>query len=339
MPFELSEEQELIRRTAREFADKALLPVAEAMDRKAHFPKELQGALADLGFWGLAVPAERGGAGLDLTALCVALDEVARRSASAATVLLAHNLAARAAPAAEAAKLASGEALGTVCLADAGQALQLRGKATLDGTARPFPLAGQASLALVPHPAGGWAMLPREAQGVAWVPEAALGLRGAQLGAVVLRGVGAERVEASMQVELSLGLAAIAVGLAQAATEESVKFAKDRQQFNRPIASFEGIRARIADMSTGVDAARALMLHAASLADKGQPAQRAAAEAKLLATETASVQTRSAIRLHGGSGFLKDFAAERLNRDARMLPLLGGESFAQREVAAKALLE
>lgn len=338
MPFELSEEQELIRRTAREFADQVVQPAAEGIDRQARFPAEVRQGLADLGFWGLAVPAEQGGAGLDLTAFAVALEELARRSASVATVLLAHNLAARAAPS-WAARLASGEHLGSIVLAEGPLAARLQGGEALAGSARPVPLAGVASVALLPHPQGGWAVVPKDAPGAAWVPEATMGLRGAQLGMAVLRGTKAERAQADLAVPRSLGLAAIAVGLGQSAVEESIKFAKDRVQFGKPIASFEGIRARIADMSSTIGAARALTLQAAAAADKGEPAARLAAEAKLLATEAASVGTRSAIRLHGGSGFLKDFAAERLNRDARMLPLLGGETAAQRDVAARALLE
>lgn len=338
MPFELSEEQRLISGTAREFADKVLQPVAETMDRKATFPKEVHQGLAELGFWGLLVPAEHGGAGLDHVSLVVALDELARRSASAAAVLLAHNAAARALPQ-HAARLASGEHLASLALAAGPQATHLQGQDALHGAARLFPLAGHAHVALAPHPAGGWAAVSKDLAGAAWVREGTLGLRGAELGQLVLNGAKAPRVAADVDLVRTLGLAAIATGLAQAAVEESVKFAKDRQQFNKPIAAFEGIRARIADMGTGVDAARALTLVAAAMADKGEPAARLAAEAKVLATEAASVQTRSAIRLHGGSGFLKDFVAERLNRDARMLPLFGGDNFAQRDLAAKALLQ
>ena len=206
------------------------------------------------------------------------------------------------------------------------------------GAARPVPMAGAAAVALVPHPAGGFAVVPKADHSAAWVSEATMGLRGAQWGQIVLRQARSERVHPEVGVVRDLGLAALAVGLAQAAVEESVRFAKDRTQFNKPIASFEGIRARIGDHGIGVDAARALTLQAAAVADKGQPAARLAAEAKVLATETASRETRSAIRLHGGSGFLKDFAAERLNRDARMLPLLGAPTAEARDAAAQALL-
>jgi butyryl-CoA dehydrogenase len=337
MPFALSEEQALIRRTAREFADKVLAPVAVDMDKQGAFPKEVREGLAELGFWGLAIPAEHGGAGLDLTSLAMALEEMARRSASAAVVLLGHSLAAMAAPA-WAPRLASGEALGSIVLADGALAAQWQGQGPLTGSARLLPLAGTAAVALVPAPQGGFAVVPKDAPGAAWFVEPTLGLRGARLGQVVLRSTKVEHTAADLGVVRSVGLAAIATGLAQAAVEESVKFALDRQQFHKPIASFEGIRARIADMGAGVDASRALLLTAAAAHDAGQPAVRLAAEAKVLATEAASVQTRSAIRLHGGSGFLKDFAAERLNRDARMLPLLGGDSYAQRDLAARSLL-
>jgi butyryl-CoA dehydrogenase len=338
MPFELSEEQELIRRTAREFAEKSVQPAADAMDRNARFPREVQQGLAELGFWGLAAPAEHGGAGMDLVSLVVAVEEVARRSGSAAAVLLAHNVALKALPAPWVAKGASGEAIVTLSLGEGPLASSLRGSEALAGTARLFPLAGEATAALAPHTAGGWVVVPREAPGVAWVPEGTLGLRGAQLGQVVLRDARLARATGDLSVPLSLGLAALATGLGQAAVEESVKFAKDRIQFGKPIATYEGIRARLAEMAALTDAGRALTLQAAALADRGEPAARLAAEAKTVATEAASAGTRLGIKLHGGSGFLKDFPAERLNRDARMLPLLGGDTAAQRVLAARGLL-
>lgn len=338
MPFELSEEQELIRRTAREFADKSLQPLAEAMDREARFPREVQRGLAELGFWGLLVPAEHGGAGLDLVSFCAALEELARRSGSAAAVVLTHNVAAREMPG-RAERLASGEELATLCLGQGPLAAQLQGQEALTGASRPYPLAGAAAVGLAPHPAGDWVVVPQDAAGASWTTEGTMGLRGARLGQLVLRSFKGERCQAELEVPRSLGLAGVAVGLGQASVEEGAKFAKDRVQFGKPIASFEGVRARLAEMATSIDAARALTLQAASLADRGEPAARLAAEAKAMATEAASQATRLCVKLHGGSGFLKDFPAERLNRDARMLPLLGGDTFAQRDLAAKAILE
>lgn len=338
MPFELSEEQELIRRTAREFAERSLQPVAEAMDREARFPREVQQGLAELGFWGLLVPQEHGGAGLDLVSFCAALEELARRSGSAAAVVLAHNVAARELPG-WAERLASGEELATLCLGQGPLAAQLQGQETLTGASRPYPLAGAAAVGLAPHPTGGWVVVPKDAPGASWTAEGTMGLRGARLGQLVLRSFKGEDCQADLEVPRSLGLAAIAVGLGQASVEEGAKFARDRVQFGKPIASFEGVRARLAEMSTSTDAARALTLQAASLADRGEAAARLAAEAKALATEAASQATRLCVKLHGGSGFLKDFPAERLNRDARMLPLLGGETATQRDLAAKAILD
>ena len=337
MPFELSEEQELIRRTAREFADQTLQPAAEAMDRDARFPREVRQGLTDLGFWGLAVPSDHGGAGLDAVSLVVALEELARRSGSAAAAVLAHNLAARSLPGDVAQRAATGEVLASLCLSQGPLAATLRGDAKLTGAARLFPLAGIAQHALLPHGAG-WVAVRAGERGATWVPEGTMGLRGAQLGQLVLTDAPADRVELGFDALLSLGLAAVAVGLGQAAVEESARFAKDRVQFGKPIASFEGVQARLADQAIGIDAARALTLQAAALLDQGQPAERLAAEAKVVATEEASRGTRACIRLHGGSGFLKDFAAERLNRDARMLPLFGGDTAAQRVVAGRALL-
>jgi butyryl-CoA dehydrogenase len=337
MPFELSEEQELVRRTAREFADKTLQPLAVAMDRDARFPAEADRGFADLGFWGLLAPAEHGGAGLDLVSFVAALEELGRRSGSAAAVLLGHNLAARAAPAGWAAKLATGEALGTACLGAGPLAVRLDGTDTLRGLVRPFPRAGRVAVALVPD-GSAWSVVARETQGVAWMQEATMGLRGAELGAVVLRDITADQVHADLAVPRALGLAAIAAGLGQASVEEGARFAKDRVQFGKPLAEFEGVRARLAEMATGIDAARALTLMAAGAADRGLPAERLAAEAKVQATESASSATRLCVKLHGGAGFLKDFAAERLNRDARMLPLLGGDTAAQRDAAGRAVL-
>jgi alkylation response protein AidB-like acyl-CoA dehydrogenase len=335
VPFELSEEQELIRRTARAFADKALQPATEAMDREARFPAEVQRGLAELGFWGLLAPAEVGGAGVDLTSFAVALEELARRSGSAAAILLAHNLAARAVPDAA---LATGEALATWQLARGPLAGSWSGGEALEGTARLFPLAGRARVAVLEHPAGGLAVLAADDAGQAWVREGTMGLRGAELGQLVLRGARPRRVAGQGSAAEQVGLAAIAVGLGQAAVEEGVRFARDRVQFGQSIAAFEGVRARLADMATGIDAGRALLLQASALADRGEGAERLAAEAKVAATEAASQSTRWCVKLHGGAGFLKDFAAERLHRDARMLPLLGSDSAALRDAAGRALV-
>lgn len=339
MPFEPSAEEDLIRRTAREFAEKRLAPLSEGIDRGARLHPEVQEGLAKLGLLGLLPPEERGGAGLGLVSLALVLEELARRSGSVAAVVLAHNLAASALPAQEARRFASGEALATLALAEGPLASSLHGEDALWGSARLFPLAGRAALGLVPHPSGGWAVAPREAEGIAWAREATLGLRGAELGQVVLRGARLPRLEAELAVPRGVGLAAIAAGLGQAAVEESVRFAKDRVQFGQPIGNFEAVRARLADMAAGIDAGRALALQAAGLADRGQAAARLAAEAKALATEAAAQATRAAIKLHGGAGFLKDFPVERLHRDARMLPLLGGVTERQRDLAARALLE
>lgn len=329
VPFELSEEQELIRRTAREFADQVVQPAATPMDREARFPAEVQKGLAELGFWGLLAPAERGGAGLDLVSFVVALEEVARRSGSAAAVLLAHNLAARLAPDP---RLASGDVLGSACLGAGPLAIQVQGRDALTGVARLFPLSGRAAVAVMPV-GERWVAIDG-----AWAAEATMGLRGAELGQLVLRNATARALEGDLAMPRALGLAAIAVGLGQASVEEGVRFAKDRVQFNQPLANFEAVRARLADMAGSIDAARALTLQAAAAADRGQPAERLAAEAKWQATEAASQATRACVKLHGGAGFLKDFAAERLNRDARMLPLLGGETAAQRDAAGRAVL-
>jgi butyryl-CoA dehydrogenase len=341
MPFELSGEQELIRRSAREFGDQVLAGLAEAADREARFPPEAAKGLAELGLAGLLVGQEHGGAGLDALSLVVVLEELARRSGGIATALLSHNLAARALAGSAHAellpRLAAGQEWATSCLAEGPLAAQLQGSDALWGAARPFPLAGAASVAVLPHPAGGLAAV--RGQGLRWVPESTLGLRSAAMGSLVLVDAPAARLSADIDVVRSLGLASVAVGLGQASIEESTRFAKDRVQFGKPIAAFDGVRARLADMAASIDAGRALTLQASARLDAGQPAAREAAEAKLVATEAASQATRAGIKLHGGSGFLKDFAAERLNRDARMLPLLGGDSAAQRSVAARQLLD
>ena len=366
MDFSLTEAERLIRDTAREFAEKELKPVAGELDRQHRFPKKPLRRLAELGMMGMTVPEADGGPGASAVAHSLVLMEVSRACASTGVILSVHNSLAceclvrygsppqkqRYLPG-----LIRGTILGAFALTEpesGSDAAALRTTAVrrgdrylLTGTKAFVTSGGRAGLILAFA-----TMAPeRGRQGItAFLLEPAfpgfavgrveekMGLNASETVQLHLEAceVPAENrlgeEGAGFEIAVALldggraGIAAQAVGIAQACLEEAVAYAKERRQFGRPIATFQAIQHQIADMATQVEAARLLTLKAAALNDAGQPVRVAASMAKLYASEAANRVAAAALQIHGGYGYLKDFPIERHYRDARVLTLYEGTS-------------
>jgi alkylation response protein AidB-like acyl-CoA dehydrogenase len=390
MPYHLTSDQELIRKTVREMAEEIRGKPAEHVDRERAWPAEHLRKLAGLGLTTMLVPADKGGAGADTVSFALAIEEVARASGTVALVLNNLNafgtfpLALRASPdvLAEALPaLASGEKVVAWAMTEpnAGSdaaAMQTRAtfsddslrsssqkldQKTADGTYRLDGLksfvvgAPQASWFIVMARTGKDSitpfLVPADAPGVKVAPrEASMTMRGADMAQVFLHGV---KVPASHRLGeegsglalaqqcgdvAAVGGAALAVGLMQAAVEDAVQYSGDREQFRMPIKRFQAIQFLVAEMELQLRAARLLTYAAADKRDRGEDFATDAAAAKLYAAESAKFVTQKSIRIHGGTGFMRDLPVERYNRDARALAVYAGTSEAERAaIAAKAL--
>ncbi len=372
--FRLTEEQKLVRQAAREFAERYCAPIAAEIDEAARWPAESVAAMAQLDLMGIPFPEEYGGAGADTLSYILAVEEISRVCASTGVILSAHTSLAtwpiyqfgsedvkrRYLP-----KLCSGEWLGAFCLTEAGAGTDAAAQTTtavrdgdhyvLNGTKVFITNGGKADVLIV------FAMTDKS-QGTRGISafvveksypgvsvgneESKMGIRGSNTTEILLKDVrvpagnllgkeGQGFKIAMMTLDGGrIGIAAQALGIAQAALEESVKWARERKQFGRPIAANQAIQWMIADMATQVQAARHLVYHAAWLKDQGQPHSREAAMAKLFASETAMQQTVKAVQIHGGIGYIKGTTVERLMRDAKITEIYEGTSEVMRMVIA-----
>jgi alkylation response protein AidB-like acyl-CoA dehydrogenase len=379
MDFELTAEQELARRTAREFAEAEIAPVIARYDEAEEFPAELVAKLGTLGFLGALFPAEYGGAGLDYVAYALVVEELSRVDGSIGITMWAHNsLCAnhiysfgtegqreRYLP-----PLARGEVLGAWGLTEPGSgsdAAAMRSTATetgdafvLDGT-KAFitngSVAGTAVVMAKTDPAAGRRgisafILERGMPGFRPGQRyKKLGLHASDTAELVLEGVRVPRAnllgerdrgfqETKKVLEGGrIAMAAMSVGLAQGALDQAVRYAKERQAFGQAIGHFQGIRAILADLATEVEAARLLTLRAAYGKDQGHPVMRDASMAKVFASEVAVRCATKAVQIHGGYGYTREFPVERFYRDAKLCEIGEGTSEVQRMVIARHLLE
>jgi alkylation response protein AidB-like acyl-CoA dehydrogenase len=378
MNFDLSEEQELLRRVVRDFAQRRIAPGASQRDEAARFPVELIADMAGLGLLGINVSPEYGGAGLDTVSAAIIIEEIARVDGATALIVASHNsLCAghilsfgderqkqKYLP-----PLASGNSLGAWALTEPGagsDAAALKTTSTLDGNH--WILNGEKQFITQGSTAGIYVIMatsdPSRRQGgiSAFIVERGwpglsigkienkLGVRASDTAALHLDGLRVPKE--NLLGELNggykhvlqvlrggrIGIGAMAVGLACGALDAALKYAKQRQQFGKPIAQFEAVQWMLADIAMEVDAARLLVLRAASLKDAGQPFSQAASEAKLYAAEAAMRATSKAIQIHGGYGYIKDFPVERYFRDAKLCEIGEGTSEVQRMAIAKELL-
>jgi butyryl-CoA dehydrogenase len=373
----MREEHVLLRDALREFAANRLAPFAAQWDREHTFPKEALQELGRLGAFGIAVPEQYGGAGMDYTAVAVALEEIAAGDGGVSTVISVNNCPVCAILlnfGSETQKheflvpLARGEKLGAFCLTEphvGSNAAALRTRATLDGDAyvlngvKQFITSGKnADLAIViavtEKDAGKRGMsafiVPTSAPGyVVARLEEKTGQHSSDTAQIVFENCRvpvANRIGEpgdGYRIALSsleggrIGIAAQSIGMARAAFDAALAYAKQRESFGQPIFNHQAINFRLADMATQIEAARQLVLHAASLRDAGVPCLKQAAMAKLFASEMAEKVCSDAIQIFGGYGYVADFPVERIWRDVRVCQIYEGTSDIQRMLIGRAL--
>jgi len=375
--FELTDEQRLIRDTAREFADNEIAPRARESDREGRFDTELVLKLGDMGFIGPILPEEYGGRGIDYRTYALIVEEIGRADSSARTVVSVNTSLVGSAIARWGTDeqkqrlipgLCSGEAMGCFGLtepdtgSDAAN-LKTRAEKTSDGWKLTghkqwISLANHAAFALIfaqTDPGTGSKGLaafavPTDSTGFSSAEiHGKLGLQASDTGEISLDGV--EVPDDAMIGEVGEGfkvamtaldsgrfsVASGCVGIIQGCVNASVDYAKEREQFGRPIAAFQLVQAMIADMVVDVEAARALVWRAGWLKDTGQPNTMETSVAKLYATEAAIRSANTAIQVHGGSGYVDDYPVERYLRDARVTTLYEGTSQIQKLIIGRAM--
>jgi alkylation response protein AidB-like acyl-CoA dehydrogenase len=378
MDVRLSDEQELLRRTVREFAEAEIRPHVMAWDEAQRFPMDLLPKLAALGLTGIQFPEEYGGAAMSAVDYCICIEELARVCPAIALSVAAHNglCAAHIAmfgtgeqkrrflP-----RLVRGEVLGAWGLTEANagsDAAGMRTTAARDGDG--WVLNGAKTF--ITHGSIGGVMVvvavtdrSKGSRGIsafivehgtpgmrAGKKENKLGMRASDTSEVVLSecrlpadrllGEEGQGFVNTLQVLDAgrIGIAALSVGLAQGAFEAARAYAKERRQFGQPIASFQAIQWKLADAATRIEAGRLLTYRAAYLKDRGVRTTRESSMAKLLASETAVRVADDCVQIHGGYGFVKDYPAEKYFRDVKLLTIGEGTSEIQRLVIARQLL-
>jgi alkylation response protein AidB-like acyl-CoA dehydrogenase len=366
---ELSDEQREIRELARRFADEEIAPRAAQWDREHTFPREVFAQLGELGLMGVCVPEENGGAGADFLSYALVLEELSRADAgvgvtvavhtSAGTLpLLAHGTpeqVARMVP-----PLAQGHELAAFALTESGSgsdagAMRTRAEADpaprLTGTKQWTTNGSYAHsflvFALDPERPSAF-VVRRGAPGFTVTrEEEKMGLNSSSTADLSFESTPGERLGgqgAGLRIAFEtldggrIGIAAQAVGIAQAALDVAAGYARERHAFGRPIAGFGVIQQKLADMQTEIEAARALVWRAARLKQAGRPHSVEGAQAKLFASRVARHWTGEAIQVLGGYGYTKEFPAERYYRDAKVTEIYEGTSEIQRLVIARALL-
>lgn len=378
MDFALSPQHEEIRRTVREFAERRIAPVADELERRGEFPMEIIREAAGLGLLGVPYPEEIGGTGLDSLAYAITVEELSRVSGSVGIIVSAHtslgcNPLWLAGTDAQKEKylrpLASGKVIGAYGLTEPGAGSDSRGTRTrarregecwvLNGSKRFITNAGVAGTYIVTavteaeQSSGRISafIVPADTPGFSvGRMEEKMGLHASNTGELLFDDcriplenlLGAEGEGDKLFLKTldggRIGIAAMALGLAQAAYEAASAYAKEREQFGRPIGAFQGVAFMIADMATEIDAARLMTYRAAWLKDRGRSYSTEAAMAKLFASEVAQRATNAAVQVHGGYGYITEYKVERYLRDAKLTEIGEGTSQIQRMVIARNLL-
>ncbi len=376
-PF-LNEKHRVLRRSVRAFCEQELGPIAAQIDQEARFPWEVMEKMGPLGYFGIQAPKELGGAGLDSISYAITIEEVSRVSGSIGLCLSVHNSVAlypilafgspeqhqRWAPA-----LAKGDKIGAFCLTEpnaGSDATGITATALDEGDhwlvnankvfvtnggiadvclifARTDRTAGPRDISVVVAERGTPGFVVGELEdlcGMRANPVSSIRLYDCRVPKENLLGktgmglkIGLEALDTGR-----IGIAAQALGIAQAALEESVRYANQRQQFGVPLGRHQAIQMMIADMATQVDAARMMVYRAAWLKDQKEPITKASAQAKLFAAEAAGKVTDLAVQIHGGYGYSKAYPVERYYRDARVTRIYEGTSEVHRIVVAREAL-
>ena len=378
MDFELTREQQAVRAMARDWALAEVAPVIHRYDEAHEFPHEILQSLGKTGLLGALVPEEYGGAALDYVSYALAVEELNRVDASVGITMWAHNslctnhialFGSKEQKAAYLPRLARGEALGAWGLTEPGSgsdAAAMTSRAVPDGSrfilngSKAFitnaSVAEVAVVMAVTDPARGNKgisafVLERGMHGFsAGRPYRKLGLHASNTAELIFDSVTVPA--ANLVGELHKGfvntlqvleggrvaMAAMAVGIAQAALDQALAYMKQRRAFGKTLAEFNGLQGMIADIGTEVEAARLLTLRAAALKDAGRPAKTAASMAKVFASEVAMKAASKALQIHGGAGYITEFPIERIFRDAKLTEIGEGTSEIQRMVIARDIL-
>jgi butyryl-CoA dehydrogenase len=378
MDFELTEAQRLIRDTMREFAEREMAPIAGELDRLKQFPAKPLQRLADLGILGMTMPAEYGGVGADGVSSCLALMELSRACASTGVTVSVHNTLAcevvfRWGTEAQRRKylpaLCRGAILGAFSLTEAASGSDAASLQTtarrqgnyylLNGTKFFVTNGSRAGLIVLfasTNPSRGdkgitgFLVEPSFPGFRVGKREDKMGLRASDTVELVLEdcqvpiesriGGEGEGFPIAMTALASgrAGIAAQAVGIAQACLDASIRYAKERQQFGQPLGRFQAVQWKLANMATEIEAARLLTLRAASRKDRALPFAAESSEAKLFASEVANRAAVEAVQIHGGYGYIQDYPVERYLRDARVLTIYEGTSEIHRLIISRHLL-
>ena len=375
MNYELTDEQELVRQTVRDFAVSQVAPVAEELDREERFPYEIVAGLAELGLMGIPIPEEFGGAGADTISYAIAIEELTRIDSSVAITVAAHTSLGTmpiylfgddAQKQAWLPALASGQKLAAFGLtepgagSDAGATLtraELRdGEWVVNGSKIFITNAGtditacvtitaltgedEISNLIVPNGTDGYDIsAPMHKLGWHASDTRELSFTDCRVPEGNLLGGRGKGFQQFMEILDSgrISVASMGVGLAQGAYDLAFAYAQQRQQFGRPISKFQAIQFQLADMATEIEAGRQLVYRAAWLKDQGKPFALAAAQAKLYTGLLSNRAVNSALQIHGGYGFMNEYAISRLYRDQKILEIGEGTNEVQRLVIAKLL--
>ena len=375
MNFELTQEQQLVRDTVRKFAESRIAPVAAELDREHRFPYDLVAQLAELGLMGMTVPEEYGGAGADTVAYAVAVEELTRIDSSVAITVAAHHSLGTLPifyfgneeqkqewlP-----QLASGQKLAAFGLTEPGAGsdagatrttAELRdGEWVVNGSKIFITNAGtditacvtitartgenEISNLIIPNGTTGYEIsAPMEKMGWHASDTRELSFRDCALPEGNLLGPRGEGFNQFLEILDGgrISVAAMAVGLAQGAFDLAAAYAKEREQFGRPISKFQAVQFRLADMATEIEAGRNLVYKAAWTKDQGRPFGKEAAIAKLYTGEMSNRVVNWALQVHGGYGYMDEFAISRLYRDQKILEIGEGTNEVQRMVIARHL--
>jgi len=379
MDFYLTEDELELKQMARELADKRIYPRAMEMDEEAKTPQDLIDECAELGYFGFTVPEEYGGLGLSATAFMGVLEEICSASAGFGIMLSVHNsltceiiklfgseeLRKKYLPA-----MAAGEKIGAYCITEPDAGTDVASiKCTaedkgdhylLNGTKTFVTNAVHAGLFIVfaktdpeaKHKGISTFVVEADSDGLTLgQPEKKCGIKASDTREINLIDVKVpkenlvgnlgEGFKMCLTILNSgrIGVSFQAIGIAQAALDEAIKYSKERVQFGRPISNFQAIQWKLAEMATRIDAGRLLAYRAARLKDEGKSVQRESSMSKLFCSQMANFVVNEALQIHGGYGYIKEYAVERYFRDARVTELYEGTSEAQRMVISRDLLK
>ncbi|MGM7703106.1 acyl-CoA dehydrogenase [Pseudalkalibacillus sp. Hm43] len=378
MNLRFTEEQEMMRKMVRDFAEAEIRPIVEEMDETDEFPRAVIDKMAELGLMGIPIPEEYGGAGMDFTSYIIAINELSRVSATVGVILSVHTsvgtnpiyyFGTEEQKKKYVTKLASGQYLGAFGLTEPGAGSDAGGLKTkavrdgdhyiLNGSKVFITNAGEADVYIVfasTNPEEGSRgitafIVDKDTPGFeVGKKEKKMGLNGSNTSQLIFEDakvpVENRLGEEGMGFKIAMsnldagriGIAAQALGIGQAALEYSTAYAKERKQFGKPIGLQQGVGFKLADMATEVEAAKLLTYRAANLKSLGKPCGRDASIAKLFASTTATKSAIEAVQIHGGYGYTKEYPVERLFRDAKVCEIYEGTSEIQRVVISKHLM-